>query len=116
MVRRQERSLGKMRAGQKGCDEGELKQNREPSQKIGRREFRQCDVARRSVDIHQLETRRHNQDQGEDQAPREDGRSSLSRVTESHWTMLRDRWDRSHLYRAATSVSALILVAVAVPM
>jgi hypothetical protein len=37
-------------------------------------------------------------------------------LTESDWTMLRDRWERSHLYRAATSVSALILVAVAVLM
>jgi hypothetical protein len=32
---------------------------------------------------------------------------------ETDWTMLRDHWERSHLYRAATSVSALILLAVA---
>ena len=30
--------------------------------------------------------------------------------------MLRDRWERSHLYRAVTSVSALILLAVALLM
>jgi hypothetical protein len=37
-------------------------------------------------------------------------------LNESDWTMLRDRWERSHLYRATTSVSALILLAVALLM
>ncbi|HEY1604773.1 MAG TPA: anthrone oxygenase family protein [Allosphingosinicella sp.] len=32
---------------------------------------------------------------------------------ESDWTILRDRWERSHLYRAATSVIALVLLAIA---
>jgi hypothetical protein len=34
-------------------------------------------------------------------------------LNESDWTMLRDRWERSHLWRAAVSVIALILLAVA---
>jgi hypothetical protein len=34
-------------------------------------------------------------------------------VTDTDWTILRDRWERSYLYRAATSVTALILLAVA---
>jgi hypothetical protein len=34
-------------------------------------------------------------------------------VNETDWTMLRDRWERSHLYRAAASVIALVLLAVA---
>jgi len=34
-------------------------------------------------------------------------------LNESDWTMLRDCWERSHLHGAATSVSALILLAVA---
>jgi hypothetical protein len=34
-------------------------------------------------------------------------------LNESDWTILRDRWERSHLYRAAASVVALILLAVA---
>lgn len=37
-------------------------------------------------------------------------------LNESDWTMLRDRWEWSHLYRAATSVSVLILLAVALLM
>lgn len=32
---------------------------------------------------------------------------------EIDWTTLRDRWERSHLYRAITSVVALVLLAVA---
>jgi hypothetical protein len=32
-------------------------------------------------------------------------------LTETDWTVLRDRWERSHLYRAAASVCALILLA-----
>lgn len=39
-------------------------------------------------------------------------RASAS-VSESDWMVLRDRWERSHLYRAAASVSALFLLAVA---
>jgi hypothetical protein len=35
---------------------------------------------------------------------------------ECGWTMLRDRWERSQLYRAVTSVSALIPLAVALLM
>lgn len=34
-------------------------------------------------------------------------------VSETQWTALRDRWERSHLYRAATSVMALVLLAIA---
>ena len=34
-------------------------------------------------------------------------------LTESDWTILRDRWEGSHLYRAAASVIALILLAIA---
>jgi hypothetical protein len=34
-------------------------------------------------------------------------------VSETDWTMLRDRWEWSHLYRAAASVVALVLLAVA---
>lgn len=34
-------------------------------------------------------------------------------VNETDWTMLRDRWERSHLYRAAASLIALVLLAVA---
>ncbi len=34
-------------------------------------------------------------------------------VSETDWMVLRDRWEWSHLYRAAASVSALILLAVA---
>jgi hypothetical protein len=37
-------------------------------------------------------------------------------LNESDWTMLRDRWERSHLYRAVTSMSAFILLAVALLM
>jgi hypothetical protein len=37
-------------------------------------------------------------------------------LNESDWTILRDRWERSHLYRAAASVIALILLAVALLM
>jgi hypothetical protein len=35
-------------------------------------------------------------------------------LDESDWSILRDRWERSHLYRAASSVSALMLLSVAV--
>jgi hypothetical protein len=34
-------------------------------------------------------------------------------VTETNWTLLRDRWERSHLCRAAASLIALVLLAVA---
>jgi hypothetical protein len=34
-------------------------------------------------------------------------------VTETDWTMLRDRWERSHLCRAAASVIALVLLSIA---
>lgn len=34
-------------------------------------------------------------------------------LSESDWTILRDRWEWSHLYRAATSVVAFILLAIA---
>lgn len=34
-------------------------------------------------------------------------------VAESDWTVLRDRWEWSHLYRAAASVTALVLLSVA---
>ncbi len=34
-------------------------------------------------------------------------------VNESDWTILRDRWERSHLNRAASSVIAFVLLAIA---
>jgi hypothetical protein len=34
-------------------------------------------------------------------------------VNDADWTVLRDRWERSHLYRAAASVVALVLLAIA---
>lgn len=34
-------------------------------------------------------------------------------VDETDWTILRDRWERSHLYRAAAAVTALVSLAVA---
>ena len=34
-------------------------------------------------------------------------------LNESDWTILRDRWERSHVYRAAASVIALVLLTVA---
>ncbi|HEX5281023.1 MAG TPA: hypothetical protein VFW28_13170 [Micropepsaceae bacterium] len=34
-------------------------------------------------------------------------------VNESDWTILRDRWERSHLYRAASSIIAFVLLVVA---
>ena len=38
---------------------------------------------------------------------------AVSSTEESDWTVLRDRWEQSHLYRAASSVIAFILLAVA---
>ena len=37
-----------------------------------------------------------------------------SHVNESDWTALRDRWERSHLCRAASSLVALVLLSIAV--
>jgi hypothetical protein len=34
-------------------------------------------------------------------------------LAETDWTLLRDRWERSHVCRAATSVIALVLLAIA---
>lgn len=34
-------------------------------------------------------------------------------LNESDWTILRDRWERSHVYHAAASVIALVLLTVA---
>jgi hypothetical protein len=39
--------------------------------------------------------------------------ASSGNVNESDWTILRDRWERSHLYRAASSLFALFLLSVA---
>ena len=35
-------------------------------------------------------------------------------VSETEWTALRDRWEHSHLYRASSSLVALILLSIAV--
>ena len=58
----QECSFRKICTGQETRDKSELKQCREPSQELGQRETRQRDIARRSVDIHQLETHGHDED------------------------------------------------------
>jgi hypothetical protein len=34
-------------------------------------------------------------------------------ISEADWTALRDRWERSHLYRAVSSLVALILLSLA---
>jgi hypothetical protein len=38
---------------------------------------------------------------------------TASNVDERSWTVLRDRWEHSHVYRAATSITAFVLVVIA---
>ncbi len=87
--RGEQRRLGKEGAGQEAGNEEKLEDRRDPCERQGQGEPGGGDIARRAVDVHQLEADRHDEDGGEDQASDEDRRRGPCPGLRfcGHWTL-----------------------------